>query len=503
VKRRIGGGRAASERGTMIKHLINGQGVNGPSSFPTHNPATGAKIDDVAEGSPALVDQAVAAARGAFAQWGTLRAQERARLIRNLGDVIAANVERIARLETKDTGLPIHQTLKATIPRAADNFYFFAEMATRTDGHAYPVDDAMLNYTLRRPVGVAGLITPWNTPFMLETWKLAPAIALGNTVVLKPAEQSPLTADLLGQLVLEAGIPPGVVNVLHGHGEISGDGLVRHRDVNVISFTGETGTGRLILERGAPTLKKFSMELGGKSPVLVFDDCDFERALDATLFGIFSLNGERCTAGSRIFVQEGIYDAFAERMAERARRVKVGDPEDEATHVGALITPEHLAKVMSYVELGPREGAKLIAGGKRPENLPARLANGNFVAPTVFAEVDNAMRIAQEEIFGPVACLIRFKDEAEGVRLANATDYGLAAYLWTGDSGRAHRVAAAIDSGMVFVNSQNVRDLRTPFGGMKASGIGREGGEYSFEVYTEIKNICVSLGRHPIPKWGT
>src|SRR5262245_48916708 len=485
-----------------IGHRIGGTVVAGATVFTVENPATGEALAEVAEGTAEDVDRAVRAAREAFRTWSRLPAGERAAAMRRLADVIDAHVEGIARLETRDTGLPIAQTLKATIPRAADNFRFFAEVATRTDGHTYPVDDQFLNYTRRRPVGVAGLITPWNLPFMLETWKLAPAIALGNTVVLKPAELAPLSADLLGRLVLEADIPPGVVNVVHGHGEVAGDALVCHPDVDVVSFTGETTTGRTILGRGGPTLKRFSMELGGKSPVVVFADCDRERALDAALFGIFSLNGERCTAGSRIFVEAPLYDEFVARFVERARRLKVGDPTDEKTLVGPLISAEHHAKVAGYVELGVAEGATLACGGGAPTDLPAALRGGHFMAPTVLAGVDNRMRVSQEEIFGPVACLIRFEGEEAAVQLANDVAYGLAAYVWTDDLGRAHRVAGAIDAGMVFVNSQNVRDLRTPFGGTKASGIGREGGEYSLEVYTELKNVCVSFGRHPIPRWG-
>ena len=486
-----------------IGHLIGGKVVANGSTFAVENPATTEAIADVAEAGEAQVDAAVTSARAAFAGWSSAPASRRAAAMRRLADVIDKHVEEIARVETEDTGLPISQTLKATIPRAADNFRFFAEVATRTDGHTYPMDDQLLNYTQRRPVSVAGLITPWNLPFMLATWKLAPAIALGNTVVLKPAELTPLSADLLGCLTIEADIPPGVVNIVHGRGELTGDALVRHPDVNVISFTGETTTGRTILERGGPTLKRFSMELGGKSPVVVFADCDVERALDAALFGIFSLNGERCTAGSRILVEAPLYDKFVSRFVERAKRLKVGDPTDESTLLGPLISAEHRQKVADYVELGVAEGAKLACGGSdKPAGLSAAIKDGHFMVPTVLADVDNRMRVAQEEIFGPVACLIRFTGEDAAIRLANDVPYGLAAYVWSGDLGRAHRVAGAIDAGMVFVNSHNVRDLRTPFGGMKASGIGREGGEYSLEVYTELKNICVSLGRHPIPRWG-
>jgi len=400
-----------------------------------------------------------------------------------------------------DTGLPIAQTSKQLIPRASENFHFFAEVCTQVNGRTYPVDDQMLNYTLYQPVGVCALISPWNVPFMTATWKVAPCLALGNTAVLKMSELSPLTADQLGRLALEAGIPPGVLNVVQGYGATAGDALVRHPDVRVVSFTGGTTTGKRIMERAG--LKKFSMELGGKSPVLVFDDADLDRALDASLFTIFSINGERCTAGSRIFVQESVYDDFVRKFAERAKRLVVGDPADEKTHVGSMITRAHWEKVTGYIRLGEQEGAKILAGGaEKPAGLPDHLKNGNFVAPTVLANVDNRMRVAQEEIFGPVACLIPFKDEADGLKLANDVEYGLASYIWTQDVGKVHRVARGIEAGMVFVNSQNVRDLRQPFGGVKASGTGREGGEYSLEVFAEIKNVCISMGSHHIPRWG-
>jgi len=482
-----------------IQHLIGGRAVDSRDHFETVNPATQEVLAEVASGGEAEVDAAVAAAKAAFPKWAGLPAPERARLVRNLGDLIVRNVPEIARTETMDAGQTISQTGKQLIPRAADNFYYFAEMCTRVDGHTYPTP-THLNYTLFHPVGVCALISPWNVPFMTATWKVAPALAFGNTAVLKMSELSPLTAARLGELALEAGIPAGVLNVVHGFGKETGEPLCRHPDVRAISFTGSTVTGNRIVQ--AAGLKKFSMELGGKSPFVIFEDADLDRALDAAVFMIFSNNGERCTAGSRILVQKSIYADFAQKFAQRARRITVGDPLDEKTIVGPMISAGHLAKVRGYIELGATEGATLLCGGLEVPDLPAHVARGNFVRPTVFADVDNRMRIAQEEIFGPVACLIPFDDEADAIAKSNDIQYGLSSYVWTENIGRAHRVAAAIEAGMCFVNSQNVRDLRQPFGGTKSSGTGREGGTWSYEVFLEPKNVAVSLGAHHIPHWG-
>ena len=484
---------------THVQHLIGGRLVDSRDAFETINPATGEVLATVASAGQAEVDAAVAAAKAAFPGWAATPAKERGRLLRRLGDLIAADVPALAELETRDCGQVIGQTKKALIPRAADNFHYFAELAQHQHGETYDSDTGHLNYTLWQPVGVCALVSPWNVPFMTATWKTAPCLALGNTAVMKMSELSPLTASRLGELVLEAGIPPGVFNVVHGYGHTAGEPLIAHPEVRAISFTGSTATGNRIVK--AAGLKKFSMELGGKSPFIIFDDADYERALDAAIFMIFSNNGERCTAGSRILVHDRIYDRFVADFAGRAARLKVGDPLDPDTIIGPLISRAHWDKVTGYIELGRREGAKLVYGGGSPD-MAAHLKGGNWVQPTVFADVDNRMQIAQDEIFGPVPCIIRFRTEEEAVRIANDTVYGLSSYLWTENTGRVMRMAKAIEAGMTFVNSQNVRDLRQPFGGVKASGTGREGNHYSYEVFCEAKNVAVSYGNHPIPRWG-
>jgi len=483
-----------------ILHYIGGKhvpSVNG-ATFGVADPVGNKVYAQAAAGGAQDVDRAVEAAATAFrtGPWPGMAARARARVLNRIADGIESRAERIAGLETFDTGLPITQA-KGQAARAAENFRFFADVivAQHEDAFSSP---AQLGYVLRQPAGVAGLITPWNTPFMLETWKLAPALASGCTVVLKPAEWTPLSASLLPEIMAEAGVPDGVFNIVHGIGEDAGAALVAHPGVPLISFTGETTTGQIIMRSAADHLKGLSMELGGKSPCVIFADADLDMAADSALFGVFSLNGERCTAGSRILAERAVYDSLVARLAARAERIKVGDPSDPSTEIGALVHPEHYERVLSYVRLGVREGARLAAGGTRPAGLP----EGNYLAATVFADVAPDMRIFQEEIFGPVVCVTPFDSEQEAVALANDTRYGLAAYLWTSDLRRAHRVAGQIEAGMTWVNSHNVRDLRTPFGGVKASGLGREGGQHSIDFYTSSRIVHVALGDTHVPRFG-
>jgi len=483
-----------------IRHFIDGRWVDSLSgkTFDVIEPVGNSVYTTAAAGQADDIDLAVAAARRAFADgpWPRLLPRQRARVLHQIANLVEASDARLAELETFDTGLPITQAL-GQAQRAAENFRFFADLVVAQSDDVFKVPGKQVNYVNRKPIGVAGLITPWNTPFMLESWKLAPALATGNTVVLKPAEFTPLSASLWAEIFREAGVPDGVFNLVNGIGEEAGDALVKHPDVPLISFTGESRTGSLIFANAAPFLKGLSMELGGKSPAVVFADADFDAAIDATLFGVFSLNGERCTAGSRILVQDEIYDRFVAEFASRADRIVVGAPNDPRTEVGALVHPEHFAKVLSYVELGKAEG-RLVAGG----GPPAGLDGGNYIRPTVFADVAPDARIFQEEIFGPVVAISRFRDDTEALALANDVKYGLAAYIWTQDLRRAHEFAQSVEAGMVWLNSNNVRDLRTPFGGVKASGLGHEGGYRSIDFYTDQQAVHITLGESHSVRFG-
>lgn len=481
---------------------INGEFVEAFEGeyFDNLSPFTNEVINRVAKGGKKDIDQAAAAAKRAFKQgpWGKLKISERMRYIERIADLIDEEVEEIAVLEALDTGLPIAQTRKM-VSRAAENFRFYSRMVqTRMHGEAYMQDDEFLNYTVYKPLGAVGLITPWNAPFMLTTWKVAPALATGNTVILKPAELSPLSANKLAEIIHKAGLPSGVFNVVHGFGETAGAALVENTNVEAISFTGETVTGSTIIKNAADSLKKTSMELGGKSPLIVFDDADIDRALDAAVWGIFSFNGERCTANSRLFLHKNIKDQFVAALKERVHNIKIGDPMDSSTQLGPLIERGHYEKVKNYIEIAGEEGCEVIQG-----EVPEQLKAGNFVPPTLLLNAHNEMKISQDEIFGPVMAVIEFETEQEVIDMANDVKYGLAGYVWTNDMKRGHRVAQAVEAGMLWINAQNVRDLRIPFGGSKASGIGREGGHYAIlEFYSEPKVIHVALGEHHIPQFG-
>ncbi len=486
---------------THLQHFINGKFVDSANgaTFDVLEPVTNENYATVASAQPEDVDRAVAAAKDAFQNgpWPTMLPRERSRVLHKIADIVESRDEELALLESYDSGLPITQA-KGQARRAAENFRFFADLIVSQEDNAFKVPGRQINYVNRKPIGVAGLITPWNVPFMQESWKLAPAIATGNTVVMKPASYTPLSAVLWPEIFREAGLPDGVFNLIFGSGSVAGDYLVKHPDVPIISFTGDSSTGATISTAAAPQFKSLSLELGGKSPAVVFADADIEAALDATVFGVFSLNGERCTAGSRVLVQREIYDDFVARFAERAKNIRVGLPSDPATEVGSLVHPNSFGKVMSYIEIGKGEG-RLLAGGGRAEGFPT----GNYVAPTVFADVKPDARIFQEEIFGPVVAITPFDTDEEALQLANDTKYGLAAYVWTSNLKRAHNFAHAIESGMVWLNSNNVRDLRTPFGGVKASGLGREGGYRSVDFYTTQQSIQITLNEAHSPRFGT
>ncbi len=490
-------GLLARFRDTGVRNQIGGSAVPAQSgaTFETRSPVDESLICTVARSDAADVDAAARAAKEAFPAWRDIAATERKTILHRIADLIVRRAEEIALCECWDTGQALRFMSKAAL-RGAENFRFFANRAPAArDGQALP-SPTLMNITTRVPIGPVGVITPWNTPFMLSTWKIAPALAAGCTVVHKPAEFSPVTARILMEIAEEAGLPAGVWNLVNGFGEDAGKALTEHPDIKAIAFVGESRTGSMIMKQGADTLKRVHFELGGKNPVIVFDDADLDRALDAAIFMIYSLNGERCTSSSRLLIQDTVADSFEARLVERVNNLRVGHPLDPATEVGPLIHKTHFDKVTSYFDIALSDGATIAAGGGRVGD------QGYFVQPTLFTGAKNDMAIAQEEIFGPVLTTIRFSSENEALAIANDIPYGLTGYVWTNDLTRALRFTDRLEAGMIWVNSENVRHLPTPFGGVKASGIGRDGGDWSFEFYMEQKHIGLATGQHRIPRLG-
>ncbi len=473
------------------KLFIGGKWLDAASgkTFATQNPATGATICQVAEADKADVDLAVKAARKAYeGSWGRMTGAERGRLMNKLADAIEKNIHELAALETLDNGKPIADSLGADLPLTLQCYRYYAGWADKIVGHTIPLSGDYFCYTRHEPIGVVGQIIPWNFPLLMQAWKWGPALACGNTLVLKPAEQTPLTALRIAALAQEVGFPDGVINVVPGYGPTAGAALSSHLDVDKIAFTGETGTGKIVMTAAANSnLKRVSLELGGKSPNLVFADADLDAAIEGAYFGLFFNQGQCCVAGSRLFVEEKIYDEFVHKMQAKTKGRKVGDPFDPTTEQGPQVSQEQMDRILGYIEHGKSDGAKLISGGSRVGT------DGFFVQPTVFADVQDDMTIAKEEIFGPVMSILKFKDLEEVVARGNRTNYGLAAAVWTKDVRKAHAVAHRLKAGTVWVNCYDVFDAAAPFGGFKMSGIGRELGQYALNLYTEVKTVTVAM----------
>ncbi len=477
-----------------ILNYINGELLEpvGKTYLNNYKPSTGEVYSLLPDSDAQDVEQATAAAREAFPAWSMLPAEQRATYLMKIADGIDKRFEELALAETIDNGKPLWLSKKVDIPRAAANLRFYATASLHVASESHYMEGQALNYTLRRPVGIAGCISPWNLPLYLFTWKIAPALATGNCVVAKPSEITPMTAFLLSEICIEAGLPAGVLNIVHGLGNKVGAAITAHPDIPLISFTGGTATGKSIAAVAAPMFKKLSLELGGKNPTLVFADCDMEEALKTTLLAAFTNQGQICLCGSRILVERSIYKEFTEKLSEKARQLKVGNPLQEENKLGALVSEQHLQKVLSYIELAKQEGGKILCGGERI--YPAgECAMGWYLQPTLIEGLPYNCRSNTEEIFGPVASIMPFDTEEEALLYANATEYGLAASVWTSNLKRAHRMAENIHAGIVWINCWLLRDLRTPFGGVKKSGVGREGGFEAFQFFTEPKNVCVKL----------
>jgi len=484
--------------------FIDGQWVDSESgkTFKTPNPATGETLAEVAEADKADIDKAVAAARRAFeGKWSKISARDRGRLLYKLSQLIEQHASELAELETADNGKPIKESLYVDLPQVVENFEYFAGWATKIEGETIPVPGRMFNYTLREPLGVCGQIIPWNFPLLMAAWKLAPALAAGNTVVLKPAEQTPAGAMELAKLIQEAGFPEGVVNIVPGYGETAGAALAAHPGIDKIAFTGSTEVGKLIAKAAADNLTKVSLELGGKAPNIVFADSDLEQAVAGAMMGIFYNQGQVCCAGSRLFVEESVKDNFLSKLSDRAAKINVGDPMNKATQMGPQVSEEQLNRIKGYVDIARAEGATVVTGGESPR-LDAAFQKGYFFTPTIFSEVKNSMRVAREEIFGPVVSVITFKDEDDLIKQANDTIYGLSAGIWTRDVTRAHRFAKEIKAGVIWINTFNMFNAASPFGGYKQSGYGREMGRHALELYTQVKSVWVDLSGRPIGWFG-
>ncbi len=484
-----------------ILNYINGklQPALSGNAFYNYNPSLGEVYSTIPDSDEQDVEEAVKAASHAFPSWSATPASKRSDILLKIAELINKNSEALALAETIDQGKPLSLSRSMDIPRAAANFHFYGTGILHFASEAHPMENRFLNYTLRNPIGVVGCISPWNLPLYLFSWKIAPALAAGNTVVAKPSEITPMSAFLLSEICTEAGLPPGVLNIVHGTGPKTGAAIVSHPQIKAISFTGGTKTGEWIMKTAAPMFKKISLELGGKNPNIIFADCNFEDAVKTSVRAAFTNQGEICLCGSRIFIERSIYMKFRDAFVEEVKKLKTGDPLNADSNLGAIVSKIHLEKILSYIYLAEKEGGKLLTGGKQihPEG---KCKNGWFIEPTVFENLPYNCRTNTEEIFGPVATLIPFDSEKEVIEYANSSGYGLAATIWTENLNRAHRVAGALESGIVWINCWLVRDLRTPFGGMKNSGIGREGGFEAFRFFTEEKNVCISiLKTHPSP----